>query len=213
MAHIIRLVVDPARPDATVVERAAAVVRAGGVVAVPTDTLYGLAADPFNAEAVRRVFAIKERAPDQALPLIAADVEQIAEHLAPLPPLGLRLASCFWPGPLTLIVRPRAPLPREVTAGTGVVGVRVPDQAVARMLCARSERPLTATSANISGHAGPADPADLAAAIGERVDVLLDAGRTRGGPPSTIVDITASDPRLVRAGAIPWEQVEACLRG
>lgn len=193
--------------------RAAASIRAGGVVAIPTDTLYGLAADPFNADAVGRVFAIKGRTAEWALPLVAADAAQIAAHLGALPPLALPLAARFWPGPLTLLVLASDRLAPEVTGGTGRVGVRVPAHLVARRLCEACERPLTATSANLSGQPAADDPDEVARSLGRGSDImLLDAGKTPGGPPSTIVDVTMAEPRLVRAGAISWEAVLACLQ-
>jgi L-threonylcarbamoyladenylate synthase len=213
MASIIRLPVNEFDADRAVLLQAVVAIRSGGVVAIPTDTLYGLAADPFNSDAVRRIFHIKGRAAEQALPLIAADVAQIASSLGELTTLGFRLARRFWPGPLTLLVPAPHTLAGEITGGTGRVGVRVPDHATARALCALCDRPLTATSANISGQAATSDPDEVAEALGQRVDLLLDAGRTRGGAPSTIVDVTEQRPRLVRAGRISWEEIEACLEG
>jgi L-threonylcarbamoyladenylate synthase len=208
LPSLIRLIVDPERPDLALVERAAASIRSGGVVGMPTDTLYGLAADPFNALAIARVFEIKGRAAERALPLVAADAAQVNRWLGELPALGRHLASRFWPGPLTMLVAAPESLVRDVTAGSGVVGVRVPAHAVTRALCAACGRPVTATSANLSGRPATADPTDVASALGDKLDILVDAGLTPGGPPSTIVDITGAGPRLVRAGAIPWDAVQ-----
>ncbi len=206
---MIRVPVDPAAPDAAVA-RAAEAIAAGGVVAIPTDTLYGLAADPFDARAVGHLLAAKRRPDGQAIALIASDEAQVIARLGPLSPLARRLAARFWPGPLTLLVAVPEGLAAAISAGTGRVGVRVPDHRVARALCARCGRPLTATSANRSGEAATADPDAAARAVDEGVDLLLDAGPTPGGPPSTIVDVTADPPRLVRAGAISWDEIQAC---
>lgn len=206
-----RVALDARRPDAAVLENAAALILAGGIVAVPTDTLYGLAADPFSAEAVERVFAAKGRTADRALPLIAADIDQIEDQLGLLPPDGRRLAAAYWPGPLTLLMLRPATMPESVTGGLAHVGVRVPAHAVARGLCRACGRPLTATSANPSGAPASADPDDVVRALGESVDLLLDAGPTPGGMPSTIVNVCGPQVRLVRAGAIPWKEVQACL--
>ena len=211
---MLRVVVHATTPDSAAIETAAAAIRAGGLVVLPTDTLYGLAADPFNRTAVQQLFAVKGRAAGQALPLIAADTAQVVRHIGPLPPAADRLARRFWPGPLTLLLSAPSAIAMETTGGTGLVGVRVPNHQVARALCRASDRPLTATSANISGQPASADPeAILAALSGEetRIDVMLDAGRTPGGPPSTIVDTSESPARLVRAGAIPWEEIRTCL--
>lgn len=206
------------RVDADSVERAALdaaarVIRAGGVIALPTDTLYGLAADPFRIDAVDRVFAAKGRAADRALPLIAADADQVVEWFGALPIIGARLAGRFWPGPLTLLLPAPASLAPAVTGGTGTAGVRVPAHAVARAVCRACATPLTATSANVSGEAASGDPGDVERTLGDRIDLLVDAGPTPGGPPSTIVDVTGPSAVLVRAGAIAWGEIEACLRG
>jgi L-threonylcarbamoyladenylate synthase len=205
-----RVAIDAHQPDPTALEEAATLIRAGGIVAVPTDTLYGLAADPFSSTAVERIFAVKGRSAERALPLIAADIEQIERWLSPVPPAGRRLAAAYWPGPLTLLVARPAALPAGVTGGLEQVGVRVPAHAVARELCRVCGRPLTATSANPSGAPASADPDAVARTLPD-VDLLLDAGHSRGGPPSTIVDVSGSEVRLVRPGAIPWDEVQAWL--
>lgn len=208
---LMRIIVSERSPDAGGIERAAAVIRAGGLVAFPTDTLYGLAADPFNADAVARVFAAKGRGADQALPLIASDQAQVARQLGQVPPIGAALAERFWPGPLTLLIAAPPTLAVPITGGTRHIGVRVPAHDVARALCRASGCVLTATSANLSGRPATDDPDAVAGSLAEYVDVLVDAGRSPGGRPSTIVDVTGSELRLVRAGAIPWEQIKASL--
>jgi L-threonylcarbamoyladenylate synthase len=209
---VLRLTVSPSAPDPAVLGRAAAAISKGGIVAIPTDTLYGLAADPFNRQAIDRLFALKVRTADRALPLIACDIGQIEQMLGAMTPIAKMLARTFWPGPLTLLIDAPEGLAARVTGGTGRVGVRVPAHQVARALCEICGLPLTATSANISGEPAQDDPERVAASIGEGVEMLIDAGRTPGGLPSTIVDVSGAAPVLVRAGAISWEQVEACLR-
>ena len=206
-----RVFVDPESPQRDAIQEAAKWILAGGIVAIPTDTLYGLAADPFSAAAVARVFAVKGRDAARALPLIAADAAQVARHVGDLSRRGERLAERFWPGPLTLIVRAPATLVADVTGGTGTVGVRVPADAVARAICAACARPLTATSANVSGAPATSDPDQVERTLGDRLDLLIDTGPTRGGLPSTIVDVTSEEPILVRAGAIAWEEIQAWL--
>jgi L-threonylcarbamoyladenylate synthase len=198
-------------PDRALLERAAGVLRGGGIAAVPTDTLYGLAVDPFSAPAVERIFAVKGRAADQPLPLVAADLAQITARLGEMPRDAARLAKRFWPGPLTLLLPAPLALAPGVPAGTGRVGIRVPAHDVIRALCRAAGTMLTATSANRSGQPPTDDPDVVAQTLGEAIDVLLDAGRTPGGPPSTIVDAAGGEARLVRAGAISWEEVKACL--
>src|SRR5262249_4906152 len=206
-----RFVVHADTPDTRVLEEVAAMIVSGAVVAIPTDTLYGLAVDPFNAAAVARVFAVKGRAGERALPLIAADRQQVARSLGDLPPLGLRLADRFCPGPLTLLLAAPVALAAEVTGATGRVGVRVPAHAVARALCRLCSRPLTATSANLSGNPPSRWPDDVEVSLGDRIDAIVDAGATAGGQASTIVDVSGREPLLVRSGAIPWDDVRRCL--
>lgn len=207
-----RWVVSPLDPDPGVLARAAGVLRAGGVIVFPTDTLYGLAADPRNPAAVAAVFRVKGRGPDEPLPLVAADVGQVEGEAAVMSPLARRLAERFWPGPLTLVLAARTTLAPSVTAGTGTVAIRVPDHVVARRLTALAGFPLTSTSANRSGFPAAATAVEAAAGLEEGLAGVLDAGITPGGAPSTIVDARGDEPRLVRAGAIAFERVLEALR-
>lgn len=204
-----RVFVDPDAPQRDAIQEAAKWILNNGIVAVPTDTLYGLAANPFSADAVARIFAVKGRDLERALPLVAADAAQVAAHCGPLSAMAARLVARFWPGPLTLLVAAPPGLPREVTGGTGKVGIRVPANSVARAICTMAGRPITATSANISGNPATASPDDVERALGDRIDLLIDTGPTRGGAPSTIVDVTGPEPVLIRAGAIPWQDIIA----
>jgi L-threonylcarbamoyladenylate synthase len=208
-----RVFVNPEAPQRDALQEAGKWIRAGGLVALPTDTLYGLAVDPFRADPVRRLFAAKGRGPERALPLIAADRDQIETYLGRLPAAGERLAARFWPGPLTLLVHAPSALAAEVTGGTGRVGVRVPAHDVARAICRATGSPVTATSANISGQPATADPDEVERTLAHAVDLLIDVGLAPGGAPSTIVDVTEARPRLVRAGAISWDRIERCLDG
>jgi L-threonylcarbamoyladenylate synthase len=204
--------VDPRAPQSDAIQEAATWIRDGGVVALPTDTLYGLAVNPFDRTAVARLFAAKGRPEARALPLIAADAAQVVTWIGPLSATAGRLARRFWPGPLTLLMPAPVALAREVSAGTGRVGVRVPADHIACAVAAAVGTPITATSANVTGDAPTDDPDVVERTLGRAVDFLLDTGKTPGGAPSTIVDVTAEPPELIRAGAIPWDEVQACLR-
>jgi L-threonylcarbamoyladenylate synthase len=206
-----RVWVDPAAPQRDAIEEAAKWIVLGRVVAVPTDTLYGLAVDPFSQAAVDRLFAAKDRPADRALPLIAADREQVERLIGRLSTTALRLAEHGWPGPLTLLVPAPPAFASGVAAATGTVGVRVPNHEVARAIARYAQRPITATSANISGEPATDDPDRVEAALGGRIEMLVDVGRTAGGPPSTIVDVSAGTPRLVREGAIAWDEIQRWL--
>jgi len=193
-------------PNADVIERAIAVLRDGGVVAYPTDTLYGLAVDPRSVDAVRRLFAAKQRPAGDPVPLIAADQEQ-AEAAAVFDQHATRVAAAFWPGPLSIILpATTAPCPL-VRAADGSVAVRVPAHPLSRALAAGLGFCITATSANLSGQPPTASAKQVAATLGGRIDFLLDGGDSPGGAPSTLVDLRGSTPRLVRAGAVAWDRV------
>jgi L-threonylcarbamoyladenylate synthase len=125
--------------------------------------------------------------------------------------MAMRLAGHFWPGPLTMLMPAAAALAPDLSGGTGKVGVRVPADPIARAVCAACGHPVTATSANVSGEPAPATADEVERMLGDRIDFLLDAGPTRGGAPSTIVDVTEGEPRLVRAGAISWDEIQAWL--
>jgi L-threonylcarbamoyladenylate synthase len=209
---MMRLVVSATAPEQHVLAKAAEVIRSGGLVVMPTDTLYGIAVDPFDEKAVERVFKAKGRSADQPLPLVAGNEAQIVAQLGPLPVEARTLASSFWPGPLTLLLPSPASLAAGVTAGSARVGVRVPAHAVTRGLCLASRSLLTATSANPSGQPAVDNADQIAASVRAHVDMLLDAGPTPGGLPSTVVDVTGPELRLVRAGAISWEAIQECLR-
>ncbi len=212
MTTAVRFETHPQAIDARAVDEASRLIRAGGVVAFPTDTLYGLAADPFSPAAVQRVFDVKGRGAERALPLVAADVSQIEDRIGALSPLTVRLARRFWPGPLTVLIPAPATLGPNVTGGTGRVGVRVPDHPVARALCRACGGPLIATSANRSGEPATEEPDEVIRTLGNVIDGILDGGRAPGGPPSTVIDLAGEAPRLVRAGAIAWEDVQRFLR-
>ena len=201
------MTVDPLDPAPAVVREAVEALSHGAIVAFPTDTLYGLAVDPRDQRAVERLFAVKGRPFDQPLPLIASDETQVASQVGALTPLARRLAAAFWPGPLTLIVTANAALCARVHASTARVAVRVPAHATARALARLAGHPITATSANLSGGAAARDADQIIATLGDHIDVLLDAGPTAGGLPSTVVDATGSVPVLVRPGVVTWERV------
>lgn len=181
---------------------AVALLRAGQIVALPTDTVYGLAADLALPEAIERLFAAKRRPPDKAVALLLADADQ-ASVLGIVGPAARVLAGRFWPGGLTLVL-PRGPdarLPAILAAGTSTVGVRVPDHPAPRALAA-ALGPLPTTSANLSGEPDARDASEIAARFGDAIALVLDGGAIRGGPPSTVVDCATGRPVIRRVGAI-----------
>jgi L-threonylcarbamoyladenylate synthase len=191
-------------------ESAVDALQRGLVVIFPTDTVYALAVDPYNASAVSRLFEIKRRDRGKPIPLIASDMHQV-EELFVIQSATQKLASVFWPGPLTLLVDAPPALHPRVDGGTGKVGVRVPNHPIARELARRLGRPITATSANISGETPLSDPTDIETHLSDCVDLILDVGPLSCPTVSTIVDASTSPPRLVRSGVIPFDLVLAAL--
>jgi L-threonylcarbamoyladenylate synthase len=190
------------------------VLRAGGLVALPTDTVYGVAFATSTPDGLERVFAAKRRPPDRAIVLLLADAEQSA-MLGTLGSAGEALARTFWPGGLTLVVPRLAGAAPTLALSAGgpadrTVGVRVPDHATPREL-ARAVGPLPTTSANRSGEAEARDAADVAAQLGDSLDLILDGGPAGGPRPSTVVDVSEPAIRVLREGAVPWESIAAAL--
>jgi L-threonylcarbamoyladenylate synthase len=185
--------------------------RAGMIVAVPTDTVYGIAADLALPDAIERLFAAKRRPPEKAVAVLLADTDQ-AETLGILGPAARALGERFWPGGLTLVlpVRPGAVLPRVLAAGSPTIGVRVPDHDAPRAI-ARAMGPLPTTSANVSGEADARDAQEIATRLGDTVALVIDGGPIHGGPASTVVDCTWDLPVIRREGAIPAELIVATL--
>jgi L-threonylcarbamoyladenylate synthase len=198
-------------PDDESGRRAAVdVLDAGGIVALPTDTVYGIACRLDAEGGVERLFAAKDRPPDKAIMVLVDDLEQVAGVVG-LTPAANALRG-LWPGGLTLVLplRADAPLPPALTAGTATLGVRVPDHPAPRFL-ARSVGPIPTTSANPSGGTEARFASEVIAALGGRVDLVLDGGPSPGGVPSTVVDCQAERPRILREGAVPAARIAAAL--
>jgi L-threonylcarbamoyladenylate synthase len=196
--------------DAAGVAEAAAILRAGGLVAFPTETVYGLGAHALDAEAVRAIFDAKQRPADDPLIVHLADASDIAQVARPHPVARL-LGDRFWPGPLTLVVRKRANVPPEVTAGLETVGVRVPAHPVAQALLRVAQIPIAAPSANLFGRPSPTRAQHVLDDLRGRIDAVLDGGATTVGVESTIVDVSRTPPRLLRPGGLAAEAIEAVL--
>jgi L-threonylcarbamoyladenylate synthase len=193
------------------IQAAAAVLRRGGVVVYPTETLYALGARADDAAALLRLARAKLRPEGKPLPLLAGDRDQV-RRVARLEGVAERVADRFWPGPLTLVL-PAAPgLDAAVTAGTGTVGIRIPGSPVARALALRAGFALVSTSANPAGGPPPARVADLHPDLLAQVDHVLDGGPTPGGPPSTVVRVEGSIVHVLREGVIPAAAVRAVVR-
>ena len=201
----------PQSPPASVpqpeIAAALSVLKQGGVVALPTDTLYGLAADVFNEAALLRVFDLKGRPAELALPVLVADVAQVEKVTRDFPPVARRLAEAFWPGSLTLVLSKAAALSPLLTGGRDTVAVRMPNHWAPLALAAGLGRPITGTSANRSGEPDLPTLSELKATLGNAVDYLISQGPPPQGTPSTIIDLTAIRPSLIREGVIPFAEV------
>lgn len=183
-------------------DEARTVLKRNGIIAVPTETFYGLAVNPFQGEALDRLFALKERAPGKPVLVMVDGPERLNQVACEVPGLARRLMEIFWPGPLSIIFPSLPHLPRLLTGGTGTIAVRQPRQALTCRLIAALGFPITGTSANRAGGRPGVRADEVARQFGDHLDLILDGGPCPGGLASTIVDVTSSPPQLVRAGAI-----------
>jgi len=188
-------------------EEAVRSLSSGGVVVFPTDTLYGLGADVFSLAALQRIFSIKGRRADLALPVLVAGLDQVEAVAQPMSAQAQRLAERFWPGPLTLVMRRSPDLPGLVTGGADTVAVRMPGHPVPLELARRLGRPITGTSANRSGQPDLLDLSALENQLGNLVDHIIQTGPVPAGTASTIVNVTGDTPQLLRGGAISLEEI------
>jgi L-threonylcarbamoyladenylate synthase len=196
-------------PEASLVRYAADQIRAGEVLGMPTDTFYGLAADPFNLRAVDRVYEIKSRSRHKPLSLLIESVEQAEELARPLPEEFHALARKFWPGPLTIIVRAASRLPLKVTANTGNVALRIPSSAIPLAVVHAARIAITATSANLSGESECTTAEAVRDQLQDRISIIVDGGPSPREVASTIIDLTDEEARwrVMREGAIPAQEI------
>ena len=204
--------IDAARPSADAIARAAAIIRRGGVVGVPSDALYTLIADPLNLAAVGRVFKAKGRETHRSLPILINDLIMAEDLAAELTSRFYLLARHYWPGPLTIIVPASAKVPLKVTGNTGRLGLRQSRSAVAKMVIEQLGQPVISTSANLSGQPTCRTGIDVFASMDGAVDLVLDGGLC-GGEGATTVDITEPYWRVIKEGAISEKELQGCLKG
>ncbi len=205
------LEIDPAEPDEAAIATASAAILRGKVVAIPTDGLYSLVADPFNLQAVSRVFAAKGREAARSLPLLVSDVPMAEELCAEVSARFRVLARVFWPGPLTVIVPASPKVPLRATGNTGRLGLRHSRSNVAQALLRKLNQPLIATSANISGQPTCTSGIEVFGTMDGRLDLVLDGGTCPGMGPTTI-DITEPYWRVIKEGAVPEKELAEVLR-
>ena len=194
-------------PDS--IQQALEILQAGGLVAFPTDTVYGVGALAFNGKAVESIYVAKDRPAEKAIPILIGETDDVNKVASEVPLMAKKLAERFWPGPLTMIVPKDLSLPDAVSA-TNTVGVRIPDHAVARSVL-RAVGPMAVTSANISGKASPSTAEEVFAQLNSRIPLIIDGGKTPGGVPSTVVDCSGSQPVIIRDGPISLNEILAAI--
>ncbi|MBI3015341.1 MAG: threonylcarbamoyl-AMP synthase [Candidatus Tectomicrobia bacterium] len=206
-----RISLDLSSPNPALLEEAAQCARRGGVVIYPTDTLYGLGCAGSERAAVERVMALKGRSAEKSFPLLIADETWLAGLVGEVPESALVLQRAFWPGPLTLIYRASTGAPAHLVSHAGTIGLRISRSPVAQGLVRQLGVPLVATSANRSGEPCPGDVDSILRSLGEGADLYLDGGELPPSRGSTVVDVSAKDPLLLREGDLPWRVIRALL--
>jgi L-threonylcarbamoyladenylate synthase len=205
--------INPEKPEPEIIKETATIIRQGGVIVFPTRCLYGLGADAMNPEAIDRVIEIKQRPQNNPILVLIHSSQQLNRLVARVPPAAEILMQYFWPGRVTLVFEARDTVSSRLTARTGKIGVRLAGHPAAAALVKLSGSPLTATSANVSGRPACFKLPDLAAGIAEDVDFMLDAGVLAGGAGSTVVDVTAAPPRILREGQVSADEIRRVLAG
>jgi L-threonylcarbamoyladenylate synthase len=205
------LKVDPLNPDPASIRKAVDILRSGGLVAFPTETVYGLGALVFNEQAARKVYIVKNRPFDNPLIIHISSLEMLDTVATNIPEKALRLAEKFWPGPLTLILPRNKSVPKVVSGSLDTVAVRMPAHPVALALIKEAGEPIAAPSANLAGKPSPTTAEHVIQDLYGKIDAIIDAGETLYGVESTIINILSSPPVLLRPGAIPVEEIERVL--
>jgi len=190
------------------VERGISILRQGGIVAYPTDTVYGLGAGAGLPQAVERIYAVKERPRNMPLPLLLADKSQIVKLAGPVPPVAWLLIHRFLPGALTIVLPKSASAPDIITAGGTTIAIRIPAHPVPIALIEGLGTPIVGTSANLSGRPNPLTAEEVYSQLGDKIDLIIDGGRCLGGKESTVVDVTGETPVVLREGAVSREELE-----
>jgi len=203
--------IDPLRPQPDIIREAARVIQRGGVVSFPTRCLYGLGADALNVDAVDRIFQIKKRPYNKPLLVLIKNRKDLCRLVTSVPPAAACIMESFWPGRVTLVFEAKDTLSASLTAGTGKIGVRLPGHPVAFALANELGRPITGTSANLSGNTGCSNACDLDSAIVDKLDFILDAGPLQKGIGSTVVDVIVDPPKILREGEVSARDIFSAL--
>lgn len=205
------LCVDPSNPDPNVIRRAGEIICSGELVAFPTETVYGVGGDAFDPDAAAKLFEAKGRPANNPLPVLIADIDDIVRLADKVPLVAWKLVEAFFPGPLTLVLRASERVPKIVTAGTGNIGIRMPDHPVALAIIKEAGRPLATSSANVSGQPAPMNADEAFAYLNGKIKLLIDGGPTLIGIASTVLDLSGESPSVLRSGAISEEMLQPYL--
>ena len=201
--------INPENPNPDIIQEAAGIIRKGGVIAFPTRCLYGLGADAFNPEAVDRIYKIKQRSAAKPILILIDEPHRLKSLVTHISEAAKAITERFWPGRVTLVFDASAKVPDTLTAGTGKIGIRLAGHPVAAALAGAVQGPITGTSANVSGCPGCHQIEDLQPAVAEQLDLIIDAGPLKGGRGSTVVDVTAKIPRVLREGIVSKGEIMA----
>ena len=203
--------IDHANPRPDLISEAALIIKSGGVISFPTRYLYGLGADAFNADAVDRIFKIKQRPYNKPLLVLVDKQKDLTRLVRNVPSAATHIMERFWPGEVTIVFEAKDSLPENLTGGSGRIGVRMPEHPVALALTNSVKGPITATSANITGQDGCSRVQDLDPLIADKLDLIIDAGPLKGGIGSTVIDVTVDPPKILREGAVSSKVILAAL--
>jgi L-threonylcarbamoyladenylate synthase len=203
--------VDSCHPESALLQRAAKVIAKGGIVAYPTETVYGLGADAFNEVAVNRIYKAKGRAAKKPFSLIVDRIEAVARLAHKVTPVAQVLMEAFWPGPLTIVFQASRDIALAALCGGDTVALRVPDNPICLELLRQSSVPITSTSANRSGEVNPTTAQQVLATLGEQLDIIIDGGPSKSDIPSTVLDITVTPPVVRRVGAIDTAKIRQVI--
>jgi L-threonylcarbamoyladenylate synthase len=206
------LKINSKKPEKEKIKIAASILRRGGLVAFPTDTVYGLAADATNSKAVKKIFEVKKRPLTNPLPILIAKKRDLKKYTGKISAEIKKITDKFWPGPLTIVLKKKKMISNAVTADLPCVGVRVPDNAVALALIQTLGRPLAATSANLSNRPSPKTATAVKRDLDNKIELILDGGKTKLGRESTVLDCTSSPPTVRRPGTITMATIEKILK-
>jgi L-threonylcarbamoyladenylate synthase len=209
MPEILKIGAD--NSEEKILARAAEILAGGGIIAYPTETFYGLGADAINEKAIEKIFTVKGRNFNNPISLIIGQADDIYPLVQDVPQTAKKLMAAFWPGALTIVFLAANNVSTLLTAGSGKIGLRVSSHPIAHVIVQKLKKPLTATSANLSGFPECSRASEVAEQIGDKIDAVVDWGQTKGGKASTIIDVTCAPPVILREGAISRKAIYSCI--